>query len=121
MKKTDTTRDVVAFVHDRFVKGKPRREALLRQIESEMETAQQLYDLRTQAGLSQRELARLVGTTASVICQLEDAEYKGHSLRMLQRIAAALQQRVVVRFEPVTAGKRIKKEKMPVVHGAINN
>jgi len=35
------------------------------------EVARKLYDLRTKAGLSQRELARVVGTTASVVCHLE--------------------------------------------------
>ncbi|HLE62902.1 MAG TPA: helix-turn-helix transcriptional regulator [Pyrinomonadaceae bacterium] len=51
------------------------------------EIASLLYRLRTQAGLSQRELAKRVGTTASVICRLEDADYEGHSLAMLRRIA----------------------------------
>ncbi len=46
-------------------------------------------------------LARLVGTTASVICRLEDADYEGHSLSMLRRIAAALHKRVEIRFVPV--------------------
>ena len=50
------------------------------------------------AGLSQRALARLVDTTASVICRLEDADYEGHSLAMLRRIAAALDKRVEIRF-----------------------
>jgi len=44
-----------------------------------------------------------VGTTASVICRLEDAEYDGHSLAMLRRIAEALGKRVEVRF--VSAGR----------------
>jgi transcriptional regulator with XRE-family HTH domain len=57
--------------------------------------------LRTKAGLSQRQLAKLVGTTASVICLLEDADYQGHSLSMLRRIAAALNHRVEIRFMPV--------------------
>ena len=48
-----------------------------------------IYALRKAAGLSQRALADLVGTTASVICRLEDAEFEGHSLAMLHRIAAA--------------------------------
>src|SRR3954452_6015551 len=48
-----------------------------------------VYDLRTEAGLSQRELAARVGTTASVICRLEDADYQGHSLALLRRGAAA--------------------------------
>jgi len=41
------------------------------------------------------------GTNASVICRLEDAEYEGHSLAMLRRIAAALNQRVEIRFVPI--------------------
>jgi transcriptional regulator with XRE-family HTH domain len=62
--------------------------------------AREIVALRTAAGLSQRALADLVGTTASVICRLEDARYGGHSLAMLQRIAAALGRRVEVRFVP---------------------
>jgi transcriptional regulator with XRE-family HTH domain len=50
--------------------------------------------------LSQRQLAKLIGTSASVICRLEDANYEGHSLAMLNRIAAALKQRVEIRFVP---------------------
>ena len=64
------------------------------------EIARKIYDLRTAAGLSQRALAHLIGTTASVICRLEDADYEGHSLAMLQRIAAALNKRVEIRFVP---------------------
>jgi hypothetical protein len=45
----------------------------------------------------------LVGTTASVICLLEDAEYQGHSLSMLRRIAKALNRRVEIRFVPLRA------------------
>ena len=68
--------------------------------------ARKIYELRTQAGLSQRELAKLVGTTASAICRLEDADYEGHSLAMLRRIAAALNTRVEIRFVPVKTTKR---------------
>lgn len=65
-----------------------------------LEVAQMIYDARTRAGLSQRELAALIGTRQSVITRLEDADYEGHSLTMLQRIAAALDQRLEVRFVP---------------------
>ena len=64
------------------------------------EVAQMIYDARTQAGLSQRQLAELIGSKQPVIARLEDASYEGHSLSMLQRIAAALRQRVEIRFVP---------------------
>jgi transcriptional regulator with XRE-family HTH domain len=66
-----------------------------------VEVAKRIYDLRTKAGLTQRELARKIGTTASVICRLEDADYEGHSLSMMKRIAAALDKRVEIRFVPI--------------------
>ena len=63
-----------------------------------IEVAKRIYDLRTKAGLTQRELAKKVGTTASVICRLEDVDYEGQSLSMMKRIAAALDKRVEIRF-----------------------
>ncbi len=65
------------------------------------ELARKIDDLRSQAGLTQKELAALVGTTASVISRLEDADYDGHSLAMLRRIAAALNKRVEIHFVSV--------------------
>src|SRR3990172_2831468 len=62
--------------------------------------ASQIYDLRTKAGLTQSELAERVGTTASVICRLEDADYEGHSLSMLRRIADAVDKQIEIRFVP---------------------
>jgi ribosome-binding protein aMBF1 (putative translation factor) len=65
-----------------------------------LDVAQIIYDARTKAGLSQRELAALIGSKQPVIARLEDADYEGHSLTMLQRIAAALEQRLELRFIP---------------------
>jgi len=61
--------------------------------------------IRTKAKLTQKELAARVGTTPSVISRLEDDDYEGHSLAMLQRIAVALNKRVEIRFVPLK-GKR---------------
>lgn len=63
--------------------------------------ARMIYDARTNAGLTQRELADLVGTKQPVIARLEDADYAGHSLAMLSRIAKALQQALIVRLVPL--------------------
>lgn len=70
------------------------------QEEVNAEIARKLFDLRTKAGLSQRQLAERVGTSASAICRLEDADYEGHSLSLLKRIAEALDRRVELRFVP---------------------
>jgi len=68
------------------------------------DVARMIYHARVQAGLTQKELARLVGTTQSVVARLEDADYRGHSLTMLNRIAAALDKRLEIRM--VGAGRR---------------
>ena len=62
--------------------------------------AQLIYDARTEAGLSQTELARMIGTTQSVISRLEDADYEGHSLSMLNRVAQALNREVKIDLVP---------------------
>jgi ribosome-binding protein aMBF1 (putative translation factor) len=69
-----------------------------------LEVAQMIYDARTKAGLSQRDLAELIGSKQSVIARLEDADYDGHSLSMLQRIGDALGRRLELRF--VRANRR---------------
>jgi ribosome-binding protein aMBF1 (putative translation factor) len=68
--------------------------------------AQLIYSARTKAGLSQADLADKLGTKQSVISRLEDADYDGHSLSMLQRIAAALNLILEIRFSsPASAGR----------------
>jgi ribosome-binding protein aMBF1 (putative translation factor) len=46
-------------------------------------------EMREDAELTQAELAKRIGTTQSVVARLENAEYTGHSLAMLERIATA--------------------------------
>ena len=100
-KKRPPTSDAIETMHRRYYEGKPERIAALEEARADDEVARKIHRLRTQAGLSQRELAKLVGTTASVICRLEDANYEGHSLPLLRRIATALDRRVEIRFMPL--------------------
>ena len=97
-KKRKTTSDALEIIVRRYYRGRPERETDLAEMEANVAVADNTRDARTKAGLSQRGLAKLVGTTASVICRLEDADYEGHSLAMLNRIAAALDKRVEIRF-----------------------
>jgi DNA-binding XRE family transcriptional regulator len=89
------------FAYDRYVgKDEAKAEAFEAEL-ANADVARKIYDLRTKAGLTQGQLAKLVGTSTSVISRLEDADYEGHSLAMLRRIAAALNKRVEIRFVPV--------------------
>lgn len=98
LEKAKTT-DAIQIL-DGMVGDDPTLQKLVEQARLNARVAQRLYALRTKAGLSQSELARKVGTTQSVISRLEDADYEGHSLTMLQRIARALDQELDVRFVP---------------------
>lgn len=95
------TTDAVDILHRRYFEGKPERLAELEDARASAEVAREIFALRTAAGLTQRELAELVGTSHSVISRLEDDDYQGHSLAMLRRIAAALGRRVEIRFVPL--------------------
>jgi transcriptional regulator with XRE-family HTH domain len=66
------------------------------------DVAQQIYDARVGAKLTQTQLADLAGMHQSVIARLEDADYTGHSLNTLWKIAWALNSRLSVSFEPRT-------------------
>src|SRR5262245_8649396 len=99
------TSDAVQILYRRFYKGRPKRLKALQAARTADTVARKLIALRLSAGLTQRQLAKLVGTTASAICRLEDAEYEGHSLAMLSRLASALKRRVEIHFVPVTGGK----------------
>jgi ribosome-binding protein aMBF1 (putative translation factor) len=78
----------------------PRTSADVQAYRRQFEIAQLIYDARVAAGLTQQQLAELVGTRQPVISQLESADYQGHSLSMLQRIADALRMKVEVRLVP---------------------
>lgn len=63
-----------------------------------MAIGEQIYAARVAAGMTQAALAKRIGTTQSVISDLEDAEYQGHTMSMLRRIAEALGLEVEVRL-----------------------
>ena len=106
MPKKKKTTDAIEIIHERYFRGKPDMVAMLEEARVNDDIARKIYDLRSSAGLTQRQLAKLIGTTASVICRLEDADYEGHSLAMLNRIAAALNKRVKIEFVPVSKNRK---------------
>jgi ribosome-binding protein aMBF1 (putative translation factor) len=78
--------------HSEFVMQRARKSAIYRKTFArslqQIDLALLVREMREDAELTQAELAKKVGTSQSVIARLEDAEYAGHSLTMLERIAA---------------------------------
>jgi transcriptional regulator with XRE-family HTH domain len=92
MKKEKKKVDAVRILHRRYIGDDAERKASLQVERVNNEVAQMIYELRNEVGLTQKDLAELIGTTQSVISRLEDADYNGHSLSMLSKIAKALNQ-----------------------------
>jgi len=69
------------------------------------DVALQIAALRKKAGLSQKELAKLLKISQQQISRLESPGYEGHSLSTLRRVATVLHARVRVVFEPEGPGK----------------
>ena len=101
-----TTSNGLAILDRRHFQGRPARLRALAEARLNAQIAQEIYALRTKAGLTQKQLAEMVGTTDSVISRLEDADYSGHSLKMLQRISAALNRRLEIHFVPLRARRK---------------
>lgn len=72
------------------------------------DVALRIAALRRRAGLSQKDLAKLLKTSQQQISRLESPGYEGHSLTTLRRVADALNARVRIVFEPVSGnGMRV--------------
>jgi ribosome-binding protein aMBF1 (putative translation factor) len=76
-------------------------------IEQDLALGQLIYDLRTEAGLSQRALAERMGTTQSVVSRLEEGGGARNRLDTLARVAKALDRHLVVSF-PEKVPARLK-------------
>jgi ribosome-binding protein aMBF1 (putative translation factor) len=99
MSKTRRSSNALKIV-DRMVGDDSELRAMIVEERAGAEIAQLIYDARSRAGLSQRQLADLIGTSQPTIARLEHADYEGHSLSMLRRIAAALHMRLELRLVP---------------------
>jgi ribosome-binding protein aMBF1 (putative translation factor) len=91
------TTDALKMI-DRITGMDPELRDLIAEETINAQVASMIYEARTAARLTQQQLAELIGTKQPVIARLEDAEYEGHSLTMLQRVATALNKRLELRF-----------------------
>lgn len=107
-------KDAVDLLYDQNVCGNPMREARVARMRGAMRISQEIHRLRTEHGLTQRQLAEKAGTCASAIARAESADYTSHSLGLLHRIAAALGCEVQVTLHdphrPVEGRTRAKRD-----------
>ena len=100
------TRDAMKII-DKMVGEDAELRQLIADARVSSQVAQMVYDARSEAGLSQKELAELVGTGQSAIARLEDADYDGHSLSMLQRVAEAVNCHIELSIVPNNEAERL--------------
>ncbi len=98
--RESATSDARKILQRRYVGDDAARRASLGAERVNARVARLVYDARSEAQLTQMQLAALIGTTQSVISRLEDADYEGHSLSMLRRIAEALNLELAVTMTP---------------------
>jgi transcriptional regulator with XRE-family HTH domain len=80
------------------------------------DVALQIAQLREKAGLSQKELAKILKTSQQQISRLESPGYEGHTLNTLRRVASALSANVRVVFEPLSAGKPMRLSELQAAY-----
>jgi ribosome-binding protein aMBF1 (putative translation factor) len=78
------------------------------------DVALQIAALRQKAGLSQKDLARILKTSQQNISRLESPAYEGHSLAMLRRVAGVLGVHVRVVLESRAPSKSSVLCEVPV-------
>ena len=105
---------------DRYLNEQLRDPAFAARFKSAGEAwdvALQIAALREKAGLSQKDLAKLLRTSQQQISRLESPGYEGHSLSMLRRVASVLRARVRVVFEPAERTRRLYIAESPESYG----
>lgn len=63
-----------------------------------LKLAVKITKLREKRGLSQQQLAKLMGTSQQAISRIESGEYEGFTLKTLEKIAKATGTRVNIEF-----------------------
>ena len=97
------TREIVVMarisdLHKKWMK-EPKYRKAYKALEEEFVLASAVTDVRGRAGLTQKELARRMGTTQPVIARLESGRTRP-SMRTLERLAKATGSRLLISFEP---------------------
>ena len=86
------------LLYNRYISVDKELKRLYEEDRKQMQLGIRVRELRLSAHMTQAELAERTGTTASAISRIENAEYKKHSLPLLQKIAYVLHKRLEIHF-----------------------
>lgn len=96
---------------DRLVPLTDEDHAVMAEARLNQTIAQLLHDLRERSGMTQAELAKLLGTTQSAVSRQESLNYRGHTLSHLARVFTALGAELTVDAKPleVTTKRKVAR------------
>jgi ribosome-binding protein aMBF1 (putative translation factor) len=83
---------------EKLLKQDPSLKEEFNRADSAWDVAFQIYDLRQKLGLTQKQLAELVGTKQSNIARIESADYTGYTFKTLEKVTKALKARLEIRI-----------------------
>ena len=85
---------------EKLLKQDPSFREAMNKADQAWDIALQLFDIRKKMGLTQTELAKLVGTKQSNIARIENADYTRYTLTTLEKVTRALKAKLQVRIIP---------------------
>lgn len=88
MSEKKLSNDAVEWMYNRFIKGKPEREASLAEARRQSDLAEQIYNIRTRLHMTREQLAEVSGLTAETIEDLEESDYDGDWDEAIARVNA---------------------------------
>lgn len=100
VKKTDFDKYV-----EEMVKKDPSLKEGLEKADRAWNIAFQIHDLREKTGLTQKQLAELVGTKQSNIARIESADYTSYTFQTLEKVTKALKAKLEIRIIPQPQGR----------------
>jgi DNA-binding XRE family transcriptional regulator len=95
-----STTDARSILRRRIHRGGKERIVQLEQTRREMSLGMKIRAVREEAGFTQQQLAEQIGTQRSAISRIEDADYDGHSVGLLAKVAEALDMLLLIDFQP---------------------
>ncbi len=93
---------------EEMLKKHPSLKEGLKKADQAWDIAGQVYNLRKKAGLTQKQLADLVGTQQANIARLESADYTSYTWKTLEKITKALKARLEIRIVSIESGKSVQ-------------